>query len=328
MKERRIPTAACAVLLCTLLLFSCAPHYERAEGYAMGTFVSVTSRDGQSALSLLPAVSTLENEISHSIDSSLIAALNRGETVTLSKEVYAALSLSLELSEATGGAFSVLVLPITSLWDFDRGVRPTDAALAEALKRMEDSELLLEDGRATLKSGGVDLGAIGKGLAADILASALADAGEEGLVAVGGSIGAVGKKNGEPWRIGVRDPFSSSQSATLGTLSLSDAFVSTSGSYEKSFEENGEQYHHILDPKTGMPVAKGLVSVTVIAESGVLSDALSTALFAVGMEEGRELCARYGAEALFVTSTGEMYATDGFLSVFTSKSGEVHPLAA
>ncbi len=294
----------------------------------MGAFVSVTSRDGQSALSLLPVVSTLENEISHSIDSSLIAALNRGETVTPSKEVYEALRLSLELSEATGGAFSVLVLPITSLWDFDRGVRPTDAALAEALRQTESSTLLLEDGRATLKSGGVDLGAVGKGLAADLLASALIEKGEEGLVAVGGSIGAVGRKNGELWCVGVRDPFSSSQSATLGTLSFSDAFVSTSGSYEKTFEENGKRYHHILDPKTGMPVAGELVSVTVIAESGILSDALSTALFAIGMEEGRVLCSRYGAEALFVTSTGEMYATDGFLSVFTPKSGEVHPLAS
>src|SRR5699024_9207852 len=126
---------------------------------------------------------------------------------------------------------------------------------------------------------------IGKGAACDAAVQMYQESGAEaGIVAVGGSIGLYGEKpDGSLWRLGVRDPNSGDDRAeAMGLLDLASGFVSTSGSYEKTFTENGKTYHHLLDPKTGYPAESGLVSVTVVAKSGALSDALATAVFVLG----------------------------------------------
>ena len=136
------------------------------------------------------------------------------------------------------------------------------------------------------------------------------------------SLAAIGTKpSGDAWQIGVRDPFSQSTSTTLGTLALSDAFVSTSGSYEKCFTYEGETYHHILDPKTGKPCESDLLSVTVVAPSGTLSDMLSTACFLVGSEEAFSLASEYGASILAVTADGTLLASASLKGVFTPNAG-------
>lgn len=292
----------------------------------MGAFVSVTAEQGETAEALLSLVPALENEISHKVSSSSIAALNRGESVTLSDDLLSAISLSLEIQEKTNGAFSIFLLPLTSLWDFEEGRVPSPSDLLAALREMERATFTVDGKVAYLSGGGIDLGAVGKGMAADTLANALRKKEQNGIVAVGGSIGAVGDKGGKSWLVGIRDPFSDAQGDTLGTLSLSDAFVSTSGSYEKTFSADGVQYHHILDSKTGMPVESELISVTVIADSGILSDMLSTALFAVGIDAGVALCAEYGADALFVQKDGTLLATRGFAARFSADGKEVRIL--
>ncbi|MCQ2385752.1 MAG: FAD:protein FMN transferase, partial [Clostridia bacterium] len=138
----------------------------------------------------------------------------------------------------------------------------------------------------------------------DLLLEKLRAYTDSALVAVGGSIGVSGKKNGSPWIIGVRDPFSENPRETVGYLEAENLFVSTSGSYEKYFDSDGTRYHHILDGVTGYPVRNGLVSVTVICSSGALSDALSTAVFAVGEEKGLALCREYDAGVLFIREDG------------------------
>lgn len=286
----------------------------------MGTFLSVRAENEKTAKSLLPLVSLLENEISHRVENSAVARLNRGDEVLLSEELKNVLLLCLDVQEKTDGAFTPFALPLTSLWHFDNAPALPDAnALQEALTAVRASSIVFE-GNTAKASGKIDLGAVGKGMAADVLAEKLREAGESGLISVGGSIAAVGDKNGKGWRVGVKDPFNTAQ--TIGTLSLSDVFVSTSGSYEKNFTEDGVFYHHILDASSGMPVHNGLVSVTVVASGGALSDILSTALFAVGTEKGKALCESYGAEALFVTEDGKMYATDGFFAIFEPAEGK------
>ena len=319
MRRTRYMATLCILLALSLLLASCSPTYQTASGYAMGTLVSVSAQSEKSAAALCTLVNTLEGEISHKISGSAVCAINKGESVPLSAALYSALALSADVEEKTDGAFSIKLLPLTSLWDFEKGIVPSNADIAAALVQIESSKLVLSDGKASLSSGGLDLGAVGKGMAADMLIAALRDTGETGMVAVGGSIGVLGNKNGESWRIGVRDPFSSSQNDTIGTLFLSDSFVSTSGSYEKTFEGDGVIYHHILDPKTGMPVENDLVSVTVVAESGVLSDILSTAAFSVGVDKGAELCKAYGAHALFIKKDGSLWVTEGMDALFTAK---------
>lgn len=310
-------------LALSLLLSSCSPTYTRAQGYAMGAFVSVSAEGESTAKELLPLVSSLENQISHKIPTSAIARINRGESVSVDKELLDILSLCLEIEEKTSGAFSIRLLPVTALWNFEDPTVPSPETLLSALNEVNASVLSVKGSVVTLSSGGIDLGAVGKGMAADVLARALREKNETGLVSVGGTVGAVGDKKGDGWRVGVRDPFSASQSDTLGTLRLSSSFVSTSGSYEKSFTKDGVAYHHILNAATGMPVENELISVTVVAPNGALSDALSTALFTVGIEAGASLCAEYGAEALFVKKDGILLATRGFAAMFESDGREV-----
>ena len=162
---------------------------------------------------------------------------------------------------------------------------------------------------------------MGKGAACDAALEAYAASGvDRAVVAVGGSVGVYGEKPfSQPWQIAVRDPRGE---GSLGTLSIRSGFVSTSGSYEKQFTENGKTYCHLLDPKTGYPAESGLVSVTVWSKAGALSDALSTACFVLGLEESLPLLDEFEAEAVFITEEHEIYVTQGLQEAFQLKSGD------
>lgn len=314
------------VLLCSL--FGCASRtYRTSRLYKMGTYCSFTlagdsSEDGDAMSVLAPLVGEAEALLSHRTEGSFPRSLSvLGSMTVTDTRLLFALRLADSLCKRTGGLFSVSVLPITSLWNFDAEdpVPPTPEALAAALAAC--GTLTVAGDVVTLSSGGIDLGAMGKGYAADVCADALRERGKSGLVAIGGSIAAVGNKEGTPWQIGVRDPMSASQNDTLGTLALADSFVSTSGSYEKTFTYEGVSYHHILDPRTGMPAESDLVSVTVVGESGVLTDALSTACFLLGLEGAFALAEEYGASILAVTAEGTLYVSASLADCFSVGTG-------
>lgn len=173
------------------------------------------------------------------------------------------------------------------------GVEPPDpAALAAALELVDYRTIEIDaaHGRARLGILGqaVDLGAVAKGYGVDRAAELLRARGAvRGLVDLGGDIYALGTRvDGAPWRLGIRHPRKSGQ--LLGILHVSDAAVATSGDYERYFEYQGVRYSHIVDPKTGWP-ANELVSVTIVAPSGVWADALATAVFVLGKEKGLAL---------------------------------------
>ena len=128
------------------------------------------------------------------------------------------------------------------------------------------------------------------------------------------------KSDGSDWRIAVKDP--GDTESYLGIVSASDAFIVTSGVYERYFEENGVRYHHILDPKTGCPAESGLVSVTVLCKNGAWADALSTACFVLGTDKAlalRDDLAAQGVafELVFVTDDGRVLYTGGLAAAFT-----------
>ena len=114
----------------------------------------------------------------------------------------------------------------------------------------------------------------------------------------------------------VTDPLHSGESY-MGVLALEgENYVSTSGDYEKYFEQDGVRYHHILDPKTGYPAESGLISVTIVTKNGLLSDGLSTACFVLGLEEGMELIEKYQAEAVFIDKNYNVYVSEGLQDKF------------
>ena len=166
----------------------------------------------------------------------------------------------------------------------------------------------------------LDLGAVGKGIACDVVQDYLKKQKKVSgaVIAVGGSILLYGSKaDSSNWNVAVQNPRGQDGEA-MGVLSLSGTTnVSTSGDYEKYFMQDGKRYHHILDPSSGYPADSGLISVTIVSDSGLLSDGLSTACFVLGKEKGEKLLETYGAEGVFIDQNKKVTVTKGLKDKFT-----------
>lgn len=293
--------------------------------FSMGSYVQQTvygSGREDAARLAANAVAELEDLISWRKEDSDVARLNEQageEFIELDERTVQVLSTCLEVCRESDGAFDITIAPVSRLWNFDENPHLPDNSMIEKFVQKVDYSTfsLLEDGTAALRKydTALDLGAVGKGAACDEAIAAYAESNvDRAIVAVGGSVGVYGQKPfGKPWTIAVRDPNGDS---SLGTLKIYDGFVSTSGSYEKSFTEDGTTYHHILNPATGYPAESGLLSVTVKCSSGALSDALSTACFVLGLDDSLPLLEKFGAQAIFVTEDNEIYLTDGIKDAF------------
>ena len=292
--------------------------------FSMGSYVQQTVYGGnreEGARAAASAVAELENLISWRVGNSDTARLNEEagrELIKIDPRTEQVRSSALAVCGASGGAFDITIAPVSRLWDFDENPHLPDSTLIEKFRDKVDFSgvALPGDGMAALRyhEMALDLGAVGKGAACDAAVEAYRESGvDRAVVAVGGSVGVYGEKPfGADWVIAVRDPAGGS----LGTLKLQQGFVSTSGSYEKCFTEQGKTYHHLLDPATGYPAESGLVSVTVKSAEGVLSDGLSTACFVLGLKKSLPVLAEFQAEAIFVTDR-QVYVTKGLWEDFS-----------
>ena len=311
-----------AVVLAAVVLFDAFGRAKTAEksGFAMGSVVTVKlygTKDAAAADDILAEIEREENNsISRYKDGSEIHILNRNGMAELSEHTVDILRIALQLSADSGGAFDVTVGRLTSLWDFDNGAMgvPFENDIEAALSVCGSDKITVNGSRFTLGEGQIlDLGALGKGLACDDAAAVLAKNGIDGaVVSVGGSVLTYGTNpKGEDWTVGIRTPEPEDNSLALRLKISGMAFISTSGDYEKYFIQDGVTYHHILSPQTGYPAESGLKSVTVVSDSGLLSDALSTACFVLGTEDSGALLEKYGAEAVFIDKQNRVFVTDG-----------------
>ena len=254
-------------------------------------------------------IESVEDDLSTYRSWSEISRLNRlaaTTATTTDPQVFDLLAYCLDLSRRTQGAFDVTVGPLTKAWGFLRssGRYPTDQQLRRAREATGWRHLALDrDSRTVrfLRPGmALDLGAVGKGFALDAVANRLQSLGvASALVGLGrSSYYGLGGPPGEPgWRVEVRSPFD--PKTLLSTARLRDQALSTSGDSQSFFELEGRRYAHILDPRTGHPV-QGMAQTTVIAATAAESDALSTALFVLGLERGASLAEESSAAALLV----------------------------
>lgn len=309
----------CAVLLlaCLLLTACTADRTAEREFFAMDTLMHVKIWGSDAAADAVQQeVYRLEKLLSVTENSSDVALLNCGGYMHIADETNELLHSALTISERTGGAFDPTVYPLVRLWGFTEATQrvPPQDELQAALSHIGIENVDAQDGFAELKNGAqLDFGGIAKGYAAERCVSILQAAEvEAALLTLGGNVQTVGSKpDGTPWAIGIADPAQPEQSLATLRFTGSLALV-TSGGYQRYFEKDGVRYHHILDPKTGMPAQSGLASVTVLAQSGTLADALSTALFVMGLDEATEFWrASDDFEAVFITDDGEIYATAG-----------------
>ena len=300
--------AAIAVIASFIIIDKRKEEYpsDTKNSVAMGTIVTVKVYGDKAAAhtdSISKMVSSVENVISRKIDSSPVSTLNQTGK-TSNDMVSSLLEICLGVSKDSGGVFDVSIGGVSSLWDFDaeKNIVPDEKDIKAALGTVDYTKIKIDGSSVSVgKNQKIDLGAVGKGYACDVIKAYLKEAGVDGaVVSVGGSILAYGKRNdnGDKWRIAVRDP--GNESGYIGTVLLDEGFVSTSGDYEKYFEKDGKRYHHILGAKTGYPAESDLRSVTVVCDSGALSDALSTACFILGEEKSQTLLSKYGASAVFI----------------------------
>jgi thiamine biosynthesis lipoprotein len=149
---------------------------------------------------------------------------------------------------------------------------------------------------------------------------------ERAIVDIGGNIVVLGSKPwGQPWRIGVQDPFEP-RGAFCGVIELKDATAVTSGVYERYFEQDGRRYHHILDTRTGYPVEGPLVSITVVADESMAADALATGVFSMGAAAGVRFVSSFpDIEAVFVFRDRQVYVTEGLSERFDLTGSEFTP---
>ncbi|MCR5701836.1 MAG: FAD:protein FMN transferase [Lachnospiraceae bacterium] len=305
-------------------------------GSAFGTSVKTTIYDNdiykrdKASKAVIDDLKKLDERISYRIDESEIAKLNRNYVIDgmnkVSPDIASWIKREIEISKETKGAFSPCILPLTQLWGIEDGKKeiPDTAYIEDALPLVDASGLEVEDSSVIIhKLGtGIDLGAVGKGVAADIAKEELDKCEVSGaVVSIGGTILVYGDKgDNRPWHIGIRDP-RGEMDDVLGILDTKgDVVISTSGDYEQYFELDGIRYHHIFNPRTGYPADSGLVSVTIITPDGFLSDAMSTACFVMGLKDGMTYAEEKGVSAIFVTEDKKVYTTKDINKSFILKA--------
>ena len=253
----------------------------------------------------------------HKADSEL-SRINRDAgrgAVSLSAEMTTLLARAAAFSALTQGAFDITYAAAGQLYDYRARVHPDGDALAQAQAAVGWRHLELDERAGTvrfLKPGmRIDLGGFAKGHAVDNAAALLVRRGiRHAMVSAGGDSRVVGDRRGRPWMIGVRHP-RRAENEVVAMLPLEDASVSTSGDYERCFDEGGTRFHHLIDPATGRS-PQGVHSVTVIADDGLTSEALSKAVFVLGVERGLALVeAQRGVDAVIVDAAGALHCSSG-----------------
>ena len=239
--------------------------------------------------------------------------------VAVGPDVREALHAARQVSEWTGGKFDVTFGALADLWKFDDQNEdhtvPAADAVRSRLPLIDYRQIEIDDraGTVFLRRAGMrmHLGGIGKGYAVEHAAAILRQAGlRDFMIQAGGDLYVAGRKAGRPWRLGINDP-RGAEGKSFAMLDLTDSTFSTSGDYARYFIKDGVRYHHIIDPSTGQP-ARGCRSVTIVTDSPLLADGLSTGVFLLGPEAGMALIERLPhVEGVIVSATNDVLISPG-----------------
>lgn len=306
--------------------------YDQTE-FLMGTYVSLRVYDeGKEEVmdEAFERVAELEQQIGMNIDSSEIAEINAAageQPVSVSDDVYELLEVSADYSALSNSGFDYTIGPITNLWrigfDDARVPEPEEVEAVLPLVDHEKVELNVEDQSIYLTDSDMvlDLGAIAKGYITDEVKEVFQDNNvSTAIMDLGGNVVVMGDsptREDGGFNVGVQDPYSD-RGNYVGAMNLSDKSIVTSGIYERYIEEDGEIYHHLMNPETGYPFDNNLASVTILSDESIDGDALSTVVFGFGLEDGLEyINNQEDIEAIFITKDYEIYLSSGISEDFT-----------
>ena len=324
------------LFLSTSLLSGCSKNSNLSEPLSksellMGTVITVTlydSKDQEILDKVFDKVRDLESILSINENGTLVDKINEEagiKPVKVDEDTYTIIKKGVEYSKLSNGLFDISVGPIVKLWSIGlpEAKVPTKEEIEEKLPLIGFNDIELNDNDRTvyLKRKGmmIDLGGIAKGYTADVISKILTNEGvNSAIIDLGGNVVTHGKKpSGDEWKIGIQNPFAQ-RGGIIGTLTISNKSIVTSGIYERFIEKDGVKYHHILNPKTGYPYENEIAGITIISDISSSGDGLSTSVFAMGVEEGMKFVNSIdGIDAIFVTKDNKVYITNGIRNIFT-----------
>jgi len=302
-----------------------APEPHRLSRLMLHTFVEIKAYGDNAETATEAAFKEIErvNSLLNNYDpKSEISQINNSagqKAVGISPETLEALAAAINFASLSGGALDITVGPLLRLWGFAQEepgatTSPPLPNVLDQTRKLVDYRLIQLDaikGTARLAKRGmwIDVGSFTKGYVVDRAAQVLKKRGiTQALITAGGTILALGSKTGGlPWRVGVRHP--RKEGGLLDTIPLEEQAISTSGDYERFYHHKDRRLCHIIDPRSGRPV-ETVRSISVIAPTAMASDALSTALFVLGTNEGLSLVKNLpGVEAMIVDREGKLHCS-------------------
>lgn len=263
--------------------------------FVFDTVVSLSAQCSEELMDqLVERCYYFENKFSRTVEGSDIWNINHaaGAPVEVCAETAEVIQDAIGYAEATDGLFDISIGAVSSLWDFDEGIKPDDDAIQAALPHVGYQTINVDGTTVTLSDPDamLDLGGIAKGYITDDLVRMLREGGcANASLSLGGNVYVMGMSyDGDEWNVGVQDP-NGATDEVIATLQAKDVSVVTSGLYERGFEQDGVFYYHILDPKTGYPAKTDLTSASIVSVSSTDCDAYSTTLFLLGHDAAMEL---------------------------------------
>ncbi|RCX11166.1 thiamine biosynthesis lipoprotein [Anaerobacterium chartisolvens] len=329
MKKIAVAAIVIAVLIFGAFWLKSDKHFEQ-QSFLMGTVISekVYGYNARKASAeAMARIGEIENTMTVNAQGSQAEALNEAsgkKSIRLDGDIIEVLETAKKYSSISGGAFDVTVGPLVKAWGIstEHFKIPEKEEIDELLSLVNYNDIYIDSNNGTVRLAregqAVDLGAIAKGYAADQTIEIYKRWGiKSAYINLGGNVSVLGKKpDGTLWRIGIQNP-RAANGKIVGVINIQDKSVVTSGDYERFSEKDNVRYHHILDPHTGYPSGSGLMGATILADSSVAADALSTAVFVLGLEKGIELVESLeGVEAVFITEDKRIYTTSGLKDEF------------
>ncbi len=296
-------------LILTLCLCGCNSNTKNSETrFILDTVATLTADCSDEVLDgAFELCKTYESILSRTDENSTVFALNSSDGFKeIDEETLEIIKRSIYFGELSNGKFDITILPVSNLWDFNNNVIPSKDEIAEALKNVDYEAIEIKGNLINLNGKKIDLGGIAKGYIADKVKEYLiSNKATEGIVNLGGNVVVFGKN----YKVGIKRPFGED---AIATICVKNKSVVTSGIYQRYIKKDGKLYHHIIDTATGYGVNNELASVTVIADSSMDCDALSTVCMLLGAKKGLELINRIdNTEAVFIFKNNEISFTDG-----------------
>ena len=329
---RRLLALSLALLMILPLAACGEDRKSQREIYAMDTIMTLTAygKEGEKGLDAAEGViQAMDVMLDPELATSTVYAINHanGQSVVVSAQVAKMLTTAKTVYDQSGGALDLSIYPLVKRWGFvdQKYYKPTETEIAEDLSRLCFDKISLTSfpasGSYSLtvpEYGQLSFAAVAKGCTAEDAIDAMRQAGvKSGIISLGGNVQTLGvKPNGSLWKVAIQDP--ENPDGYVGTISVGETAVVTSGPYQRNFTLKGVLYHHILNPATGHPSNSSLRSVTIICGDGTMADCLSTAMFVLGESKALNYWRQYGGfEMILITTDDRIVCTKGLLESFT-----------